>query len=87
MRQATGTFDQFLSFDENNRDKSNRLSSFLSGTTPQIDYFDVFDKTYSKKNPRKALVPSDVLFTHLAYIKQDLGDGVFVAVWEVEYRT
>ena len=86
LRNATGTFASILSFDEKNRDKSNILSSIVSRTTPIINYFNVFDNKYTKKNPRNALVPSDVLFTHLAYIKQDLGDGVFVAVWEVEYR-
>ena len=48
-------------------------------------FFKVFDGKYTAKNLRKRLTATDVLHTHLAYIKQDLQDGVFVAVWEIEY--
>lgn len=82
---ASGTFASFLSFDETNRVKSTNLTLCISPPPYKIDYFAVFDGKYTKKNPSKKLIPTDVLRTHLSYIKQDQGDGVFVAVWEVEY--
>lgn len=84
-RNATGTFADFLSFDEKNRDKSNDLTKIISKSPYLIDYFKVFDRKYIVKDPSKRLIATDVLHTHLAFIKQDLDDGVFVAVWEVEY--
>ena len=85
-RNATGTFANFLSFDENNRDKSNDLTQFLSPPPYGIDYFKVFEGKYTVKDPSKRLIATDLLHTHLAFIKQDLGDGVFVAVWEIEFK-